>query len=170
MLGNAFSIYLLYLVSGTRLQLLTAKLVVHSDNCNGIAKPKKCTKWPSFNRVVGTNRNNFHRLLLFISPKFPSVRCCDEKLRSENNLFIYLSVFVPWLASVTGTGAAAMRCYIGNCSTFEECRRPELVADCPNDQAYDACLSTIVQKGINLYLSFCFYQFSQHLSLWSRYV
>ena len=39
------------------------------------------------------------------------------------------------------------------------------MADCPNDQAYDACLSTIVQKGINLYLSFYFYQLSLHLSL-----
>ena len=42
---------------------------------------------------------------------------------------------------------AGLQCYIGNCSAWEDCRRPELVADCPHDQAYDACLSIIVQKG-----------------------
>ena len=45
-----------------------------------------------------------------------------------------------------------MKCYIGNCTTFEDCRRPELISDCPNDQAYDACLSIIVQKGNNYQL------------------
>ena len=42
---------------------------------------------------------------------------------------------------------AGLQCYIGNCSSMEACRRPELVTDCPHDQAYDACLSIIVQKG-----------------------
>ena len=143
----------MFAVPRVRHTAAAAKLIVHSDNCNGIAKPKNVQSVP-----VSTTFIDFS-----YPESFPV--CSDEKLRSENNLFIYLSVFVPWLASVTGTGAASMRCYIGNCSTFEECRRPELVADCPNDQAYDACLSTIVQKGINLYLSFYFYQLSLHLSL-----
>ena len=42
---------------------------------------------------------------------------------------------------------AGLQCYIGNCTSMEACRRPELVTDCPHDQAYDACLSIIVQKG-----------------------
>ena len=49
---------------------------------------------------------------------------------------------------------AGLQCYIGNCTSMEECRRPELVTDCPHDQAYDACLSIIVQKG-RLFHSCC---------------
>ena len=58
-------------------------------------------------------------------------------------------LFVCHVSRVTGSGPGThvMKCYIGNCTTFEECRRPELISDCPNDQLYDACTSIIVQKG-----------------------
>ena len=45
------------------------------------------------------------------------------------------------------SASAGMQCYIGNCSSFEECRRPDLISDCPNDRLYDACISIVVQKG-----------------------
>ena len=58
-------------------------------------------------------------------------------------------LFLCHLSHVTGSGPGThvMKCYVGNCTTFEECRRPELISDCPNDQLYDACTSIIVQKG-----------------------
>ena len=40
-----------------------------------------------------------------------------------------------------------MQCYIGNCTSFEDCRKLEMIADCPTDQAYDACLTNIDRKG-----------------------
>ena len=59
----------------------------------------------------------------------------------------YVSVFISSLLRVSEGAMAGLQCYIGNCTSMEECRRPELVTDCPHDQAYDACLSIIVQKG-----------------------
>ena len=61
-----------------------------------------------------------------------------------NNVF---SVFISSLLRVSEGAMAGLQCYIGNCTSMEACRRPELVTDCPHDQAYDACLSIIVQKG-----------------------
>ena len=58
-----------------------------------------------------------------------------------------ISVFLSSLLRVSEGAMAGLQCYIGNCSSMEACRRPELVTDCPHDQAYDACLSIIVQKG-----------------------
>merc|ERR1711976_470312 len=40
-----------------------------------------------------------------------------------------------------------MQCFIGNCTSFQECRHLGLVSDCPTDQEYDACLTDIVQKA-----------------------
>ena len=59
----------------------------------------------------------------------------------------YISVFISSLLRVSEGAMAGLQCYIGNCTSMEACRRPELVTDCPHDQAYDACLSIIVQKG-----------------------
>merc|ERR1712029_371531 len=40
-----------------------------------------------------------------------------------------------------------MQCFTGNCTTYEECRDLSLIADCPDDQAYDACLTYVDQKA-----------------------
>merc|ERR1712066_566525 len=42
---------------------------------------------------------------------------------------------------------AGMSCYVGNCTTFEDCRSEHLISDCPSDKEYDACLAYIVQKA-----------------------
>ena len=39
-----------------------------------------------------------------------------------------------------------MSCYVGNCTTLENCRREELISEC-SSRDYDACITTIVQKG-----------------------
>jgi len=68
----------------------------------------------------------------------------------------YLTCFVTVFIGLypgCGLGAATppdpapgvMQCYTGNCTTFKECRRPELVQDCPDP--YDACITEIVQKA-----------------------
>jgi len=47
----------------------------------------------------------------------------------------------------SSTPLAPMQCFTGNCTTFQECRRLEMIADCPSDQVYDACLTMIDQKA-----------------------
>ena len=53
------------------------------------------------------------------------------------------------LASGSSTTPPPMQCFTGNCTTYEECRDLSLIADCPDDQAYDACLTYVDQKGKN---------------------
>eukprot|EP00090_Calanus_glacialis_P040723 TRINITY_DN7118_c0_g1_i1.p1 TRINITY_DN7118_c0_g1~~TRINITY_DN7118_c0_g1_i1.p1 ORF type:complete len:144 (-),score=22.95 TRINITY_DN7118_c0_g1_i1:15-446(-) len=57
--------------------------------------------------------------------------------------FIF-SVSLPWTLS---SSLPPMQCYIGNCTTSADCRKLELKADCPTDQAYDACETFIDRKA-----------------------
>ena len=41
----------------------------------------------------------------------------------------------------------AMSCYVGNCTTLENCRRETLISEC-SSRDYDACITTIDQKGM----------------------
>ena len=62
--------------------------------------------------------------------------------------YCFFSAFLVIVVNKSeSAGLSGMQCYIGNCTTFEDCRRPELISDCPNDKLYDACLSVVVQKG-----------------------
>ena len=58
-----------------------------------------------------------------------------------------VSAFLVIVVNKSESAGPGMQCYIGNCTTFEDCRRPELISDCPNDKLYDACISIVVQKG-----------------------
>ena len=71
-------------------------------------------------------------------------------------MFIELQTFKYYRSGLypgCGLGAATppapapgvTQCYTGNCTTFADCRRVELVQDCPDP--YDACITEIVQKG-----------------------
>eukprot|EP00092_Neocalanus_flemingeri_P042982 GFUD01047211.1.p1 GENE.GFUD01047211.1~~GFUD01047211.1.p1 ORF type:complete len:145 (+),score=27.58 GFUD01047211.1:100-534(+) len=61
-------------------------------------------------------------------------------------LFI-LSLFAALLGLGLCSSLPSMQCYIGNCTTWQDCRSLQLIADCPPDQAYDACLTSIDQKA-----------------------
>ena len=50
------------------------------------------------------------------------------------------------ISVITVTSSQTMRCYVGNCTSLEDCRREELISDC-SSRDYDACITTIVQKG-----------------------
>ena len=50
------------------------------------------------------------------------------------------------ISVITVTSSQTMSCYVGNCTSLEDCRREELISDC-SSRDYDACITTIVQKG-----------------------
>merc|ERR1711892_1298478 len=61
--------------------------------------------------------------------------------------FIGTFFCTAYLPSTMSTTLPAMRCYIANCTRYEDCRTLELISDCPTDQAYDACLTHIDRKA-----------------------
>ena len=57
-------------------------------------------------------------------------------------------VSVLLLLAQTGLSSSrsGLQCYVGNCSSWEDCRRPGLITACPTDHHYTACLTFIDQK------------------------
>ena len=61
-------------------------------------------------------------------------------------LLILSPASCPTLIESSSTEPPLQRCYVGNCTSLEDCRREELISEC-SSRDYDACITTIVQKG-----------------------
>ena len=72
-------------------------------------------------------------------------------LSSASRICLFLSITESEsvnisVITVQTSYSQAMSCYVGNCTTLENCRRETLISEC-SSRDYDACITTIVQKG-----------------------
>ena len=88
--------------------------------------------------------HNYHR---YIQPDWLyNLENKTEILPAVPPLMSLVSVLLLLAQTGLSSSRSGLQCYVGNCSSWEDCRRPGLITDCPPDHHYTACLTFIDQK------------------------